>query len=779
MSSEPSVFHKGELAVQQRAGVADSWREMAARMVRDHMPDQHREFFSQLPMLFAGHVDRSGDIWASMLTAASDTVEKNKSLSFVVSPDNKTLVLDSAPVFGDPLVEFLADSQNYPSAGVDSGARIGLLGIELSSRRRNRLNAELKSMASDGGKLTLGVVQSFGNCPQYIQTRHLEPIEPSKKSPSSVENFDHLDQDLQHFIRRSDTFFVASSTRVYGKEVDSAGTEIESSSEGADISHRGGKPGFVRVDNASTLTIPDYSGNSLFNTLGNFEVNPHAGLLFIDFELGHILTLTGSVEILWDSPDQQYFTGAERLWQFTLKKGRLLKHALPFTWRFDEYSPNSLLTGSWDEVKSSEAAQLTDGVKNDIVGHMKSEDSLSKDEVCENPKDTWLDYHVVKKIKESEYITSFYLAPDDQESRVNPGKQEPEQEKREKNIRDFKPGQFISVKAQVEGREVARTYTLSSSPYDEKLRISVKRESSTNQLGGSEKRASKCNEGIFSNFLHQAVEVGDTLKIKSPMGDFFLNSEETRPAVLISAGVGITPMVSMARHVLAEGEKTGRMRRLTLISAFRNARQRAFHQELKDISLMSKGEIRIQSVLSQPERELNLGKDFDKLGRISKTYLQDTLPLDDYDFYLCGPSSFMQGTYIVLRNLGIEDHRIYAESFGPAALVRDSDEPQEKVNPVVPPADNAIVEFERSGLEQTWGGNDGNLLDFAESHGLQPDFGCRNGQCGSCKVKILQGHVSHGSNMTAKISKDEALLCCAKPAKVETESENQILRLDL
>lgn len=129
-------------------------------------------------------------------------------------------------------------------------------------------------------------------------------------------------------ISKSDTFFVASYLANNSNAV----------SEGADVSHRGGKAGFVRVDDKQTLTIPDYLGNFHFNTLGNFVENPQAGLLFIDFEKGHLLTLTGSVEILWDSPDTKFFAGAERLWKFRLDHGFWLKNVLPLRWKLQDYS---------------------------------------------------------------------------------------------------------------------------------------------------------------------------------------------------------------------------------------------------------------------------------------------------------------------------------------------------------------------------------------------------------------------------------------------------------
>lgn len=152
---------------------------------------------------------------------------------------------------------------------------------------------------------------------------------------------------------------------------------------GADVSHRGGKPGFVRVDHNTTFTIPDYLGNSYFNTLGNLLLNPKADLLFIDFDKGHILSLTGSVRILWESEETEYFAGAERLWQFHLEKGVFLKYALPFKWEFEGYSPSTEVTGSWAQS--------------------------DKNKQNEQHRNRWRECVVTKIVQESESVKSFYL----------------------------------------------------------------------------------------------------------------------------------------------------------------------------------------------------------------------------------------------------------------------------------------------------------------------------------------------------------------------------------
>jgi predicted pyridoxine 5'-phosphate oxidase superfamily flavin-nucleotide-binding protein len=321
----PSPFHHGERDVQKRLGVRDQMERFGRKVIRSYMPDQHREFYQQLPFIFVGHADKAGWPWASILF--------NKT-GFITTDDAKTLDLNAIPVAGDPLADALQPNQ-----------RLGLLGIELPSRRRNRLSAHIMESSTDRIRLT--VDQSFGNCPQYIQAREMNYIDAASMPASTFDEITVFNKQAHALIQDSDTFFVASYVN----------NDSNEASKGADVSHRGGKPGFIRVDNEKTLTIPDYLGNNHFNTFGNFVENSKAGLLFLDFENGHLLTLTGTVEILWDSPEAKHFDGAERLWKFHLDHGRWIRHGLPLRWTLNEYSPNTLLTGTWDEAEKLHQAE--------------------------------------------------------------------------------------------------------------------------------------------------------------------------------------------------------------------------------------------------------------------------------------------------------------------------------------------------------------------------------------------------------------------------------------
>ncbi len=313
------TFHEGERAVQARVGavVRERLAQMGPRVIRDFMPDQHREFFQQLPFVLAGTVDAAGQPWASVLAAPP---------GFIRSPDEHHLQVRAVPLAGDPLKHTLVD-----------GAGIGLLGIEPHTRRRNRMNGVVRNPGTSGFDVELS--QSFGNCPKYIQAR--EPVfvgVPATAAPV-VHEAAGLDAAARRMVGKADTFFIATA---YAGDRDTVGV-----AGGVDVSHRGGKPGFVRLDADGTLTVPDFLGNFFFNTLGNLTVNPRAGLLFIDFESGDLLYLAVTAEIVWEGPELQAFEGAQRLLKLKVVSSRRVEAALPLRWGAAELSPVLAGTGHW------------------------------------------------------------------------------------------------------------------------------------------------------------------------------------------------------------------------------------------------------------------------------------------------------------------------------------------------------------------------------------------------------------------------------------------------
>ena len=281
---ESSPFHPGEMAVQERAG-ARAFAERAGRQViRDHMPEQHRAFYAMLPYVFMGSLDRQGRPWASVLSGAA---------GFLQSPDPQHLIVSALPLPGDPA-----------RGNLRVDAPLAFVGVELHTRRRNRLTGKVAQL--DGEGFAFKVDQSFGNCPQYIQAR--APTEaPPSDTPAVRVLGPSLDDLSTGIVSRCDTLFIASA---------SPGAGTDDPVEGVDVNHRGGRPGFVRVETGeggSVLTFPDFVGNSAFNTLGNIALNPRVGLLFIDFQTGDLVTLTGQAEVIWDGPELRGFVGAERL----------------------------------------------------------------------------------------------------------------------------------------------------------------------------------------------------------------------------------------------------------------------------------------------------------------------------------------------------------------------------------------------------------------------------------------------------------------------------------
>ncbi|VVE64143.1 pyridoxamine 5'-phosphate oxidase [Pandoraea captiosa] len=313
-----SPFHAGETYVQTLAGSREAMAEVGGRVIRVAMPDQHRQFFAQLPFLVMGALDADDQPWATLLSGTP---------GFAHSPDPRLLRVNAFPPSTDPL-----------HGAVRPGASIGLLGIEPSTRRRNRVNGLVAEMDAQG--FTMRVAQSFGNCPQYIRKREMTPAghdAPPVAEPAQTS----LDDDAQWQIVSADTFFVATHYAGDGATERSAGT---------DVSHRGGKAGFVRVEDANTLIWPDFRGNAFYNTLGNLQMNPRAGLVFVDFASGDFLHVAGDAEVLWQDETQSGFEGALRLVRLRIREVRRVRGALPHAWREGEASPSVERTGAWPTV---------------------------------------------------------------------------------------------------------------------------------------------------------------------------------------------------------------------------------------------------------------------------------------------------------------------------------------------------------------------------------------------------------------------------------------------
>jgi len=378
--------------------------------------------------------------------------------------------------------------------------------------------------------------------------------------------------------------------------------------------------------------------------------------------------------------------------------------------------------------------------------------------------DPWHAHRVACTEDETDEIRSFYLVRTDGSP-----------------LPCFQPGQFLTLRLPIgtdpaESQEI-RTYTVSSAPADPHYRISVKREGPAGP---------GLPPGRASNWLHDRLTVGDTLPIKPPSGDFTLDATEHRPALLLSGGVGITPMMAMLRHVVQVGIRTGRTRPLVFVHSARTRTARPFRSELAQLEDQAPADaLRLYSVVTDEPHPApgQTDADVDKLGRIDRRFLDQVRPADDPDVYLCGPPGFMQALYDTLRELGTLDARIRAEAFGPGSLTRQPDAGQDAdpsgnertagspIRHGAAPAEQALITFAQSGFARTWTPADGTLLEFAEHQGLSPDFGCRAGQCGTCATRIPSGTVTYCHETEATPPDGHALICSAVPAVASNADE--------
>ncbi len=293
-----SPYHSGEIAVQERVG-GRRQGEATGRSIRDHIPSAAREFLLQLPFVVIGALDEQGEMWATYLAGEP---------GFVRSRGDREVVIEGGVLPGEPLAETLRSV----------GRSIGMIGIEPSTRSRIRLNGRITGV--DGKAVTLSVAEVYANCPKYIQARDFKPTPPSDHG--QIRSSDQLDPIQRSWLESADTFYIATAHP----------------EGGADCSHRGGMPGFVQVHDEKRLSFPDYAGNFMFQTLGNLESDPRAGLLFADFESGTIVHLSGTVRVDWSPERRSDFERAERVVDFNVERVIERPGVLPITGTFLEYS---------------------------------------------------------------------------------------------------------------------------------------------------------------------------------------------------------------------------------------------------------------------------------------------------------------------------------------------------------------------------------------------------------------------------------------------------------
>ena len=285
MGEQP--FHDGEIAVQERAGERDIARRHGAaispRIIPGALP-----FLARQRLVALAAAGDDGYLWTSVWYGEPGFVQSADGERVSIRPS----LMARSP--DDPVLRRLA-----------IGRDIGILAIEFTSRRRLRINGTVQNISAD--EISVFVSESVPNCPKYIQRRQPHDVSPTAtpSSPRATEWGGTLDEPRRALIARTDTAFVGSLHPA----------------RGVDASHRGGAPGFIQVVDATTLRVPDYPGNSMFMTLGNFEIDPRASLAALDFDRGQVLCLSGTARLHFGVENPQHPTGGTgRYWDLAVRE---------------------------------------------------------------------------------------------------------------------------------------------------------------------------------------------------------------------------------------------------------------------------------------------------------------------------------------------------------------------------------------------------------------------------------------------------------------------------
>lgn len=299
------TFHEGEIQIQRRVG-DEATAARNGGMISRTISAGALPFLAKQPMVVFGSRDGSGSLWASPLFGEPGFVQATSDRRVEIA------LADAVAMPNDPLWD-----------NITSDSSVGMLAIELSTRRRLRINGQLRRIENTA---TMDVEWAYPNCPKYIQRRTFAGTSQAEAAHAQqpATSGQELTESGCHLIRAADTFFVASGHPRHG----------------VDCSHRGGAPGFVQVLDRRQLRIPDYVGNSMYNTLGNFAVHPRAGIAFIDFNGGSVLSLTGNVTLEWDaSGSEELTTGTCRFWRFNVEAWRHAGLTLRPRWEYVDASP--------------------------------------------------------------------------------------------------------------------------------------------------------------------------------------------------------------------------------------------------------------------------------------------------------------------------------------------------------------------------------------------------------------------------------------------------------
>ncbi|MCZ6863665.1 MAG: 2Fe-2S iron-sulfur cluster-binding protein, partial [Alphaproteobacteria bacterium] len=348
-------------------------------------------------------------------------------------------------------------------------------------------------------------------------------------------------------------------------------------------------------------------------------------------------------------------------------------------------------------------------------------------------------FEVERKETESETITSFYLVPED--GAALPG---------------FLPGQFLTLELDIPGqpRPVIRTYSLSDCPNPGYYRLSIKREPAPTDKPD-------VPAGLSSSYFHDHVEPGTTLRVGAPRGKFHLDADNERSVVLLSGGVGLTPMIAMLNAIV----QSDAPQPVWFIHGTRNGREHAMGAHMRRLAEENEN-VHVHIRYSRPDPTDGEGRDYDSSGRVDIALLKQMLPFDNYEFFICGPTAFMRSLYCNLLSLGISESRIHYEFFGQGSILTEEAKPAGTAE--VRSADTELtggiqVTFARSGVTADWDPACDSILDLAERHGLDPDYSCRSGICQTCICELIEGEVEYFEEPLDEPNPGSVLICCSKP----------------
>ena len=309
------------------------------------------------------------------------------------------------------------------------------------------------------------------------------------------------------------------------------------------------------------------------------------------------------------------------------------------------------------------------------------------------------------------------------------------------------PGQYLVLRLYPEkdSRPVIRSYSISGASDGGTYRISVKRET-----------------GPGSRYVADAIRTDDMIETSAPRGDFVLRSG-THPVVLLSAGIGVTPVLCML-HALASTSAES-PRKVWWIHAARNAKEHAFIQESQQLLFAIPGSRSIIAY-SKPDPTDRLGEDFEIQGHLDLANLQALSLPAEADFYLCGPTGFLTDMNRCLISLAVPRDAIHQEIFGTTSSIEPGvvkAEAKPPHLPTQPPGDGPIVSFTRSGLAVPWDNKFKSLLELAEACDVPVKWACRTGVCHTCECGLLDGKLNYSPDPLDQPATGNALICCSTP----------------